>query len=168
MLKNYKRYFSVLIISTIILSNVNITYGAVTAPAKQCTQQNQTLAAISVSPIEVVNNPDKYLNKNITFNAEFVAFSSLGLDYKPAFRDGAKYIGVLIRRSDVTDHTIPLSEMKIFITREMAEKYIDIEPGDRISLSGVVFSNALGDPWMEAKTFKIIEQKNKTKNNDKK
>lgn len=108
-----------------------------------------------VSPVEVVKNPDRYLNKDITFNAEFVAFTALGLDYKPAFKDSAKNIGVLIRRNDVLDHVIPLSEMKIFVTREVAEKNVDIEAGDKIRITGKVFSTALGDPWVEVKTFTV-------------
>ena len=114
-----------------------------------------------VSPVDVVKNPDKYLNKDITFNTEFVAFTALGLDYKPAFRDSSKYIGVLVRRNDVLDHVIPLSEMKIFITREMAEKNVDIEVGDKVRISGKVFSTALGDPWVDVKTFTVTSKKAK-------
>ncbi len=116
----------------------------------------------TVSPVAVVNNPDAYLNKTITFNAEFVAYSSLGLDYKPAFRDGSKYISILIKRDDVSNHTIPLSEMKIFVTREEAEKHVDLEQGDKIKITGTVFSTALGDPWVDVKTFTVLSQKNKT------
>lgn len=112
-----------------------------------------------VSPIDVVNNPNRYLNKDITFDAEFVAFTALGLDYKPAFKDSTKNIGVLIRRSDVTDHVIPLSEMKIFLTRELAEKNTEIEAGDKVKITGKVFSTALGDPWVEVKTFTVTSKK---------
>ena len=111
----------------------------------------------------MVNNPAKYLNKNITFNADFVAFTSLGLDYKPAFRDGTKYIGILIKRDDVKNHVIPLSEMKIFLSRDMAEKHVDLETGDKIKISGTVFSTALGDPWVDIKEFNVLTQKKKEK-----
>ena len=123
--------------------------------------KSSTAVASFVSPVEVVNNPDRYLNKDITFNAEFVAFTALGLDYKPAFKDSTKNIGVLIRRNDVLDHVIPLSEMKIFVTREMAEKNVDIEAGDKVRITGKVFSTALGDPWVEAKTFTVTSKKAK-------
>ncbi len=69
---------------------------------------------VCVKPLDVVANPDMYLNKKIKFRAAFDKFSTLGLDYKPALRDSQKYISFLIKRDDVTDHTIPLSEMRIF------------------------------------------------------
>lgn len=118
----------------------------------------------SVSPLEVVNCPSKYLNKEISFDAEFVSYTSLGLDYKPAFRDGTKYIGILINRSDAVNHVIPLSEMKIFLTREMAEKNIDIDTGDKIRISGRVFSTALGDPWVDVNSFTVLSKKEKNNN----
>ena len=136
----------------------------VATPVKKTTTQTATnINYLSVSPLEVVNTPAKYLNKNITFNADFVAFTSLGLDYKPAFRDGTKYIGVLIKRDDVTHHIIPLSEMKIFLSRDMAEKHVDLEAGDKIKISGTVFSTALGDPWVDIKEFTVLTQKKKDK-----
>ncbi len=119
------------------------------------------LQATVVSPVAIVNNPSLYLNKTVSFSGEFVSFTSLGLDYKPAFRESSKYIGVLIKRPDVKDHTIPLSELKMFMTRELAEKNIDIDTGDTFYLTGKVFSNALGDPWLDITEFKITNQKNK-------
>ena len=116
-----------------------------------------------VAPTTVVNNPSKYLNKNITFTANFIAFTSLGLDYKPAYKDPEKYIGILIERDDVKDHVIPLSEMKIFISRTEAEKHVDLDSGDKIKISGTVFSTALGDAWVDVKSFDVITQKNKDK-----
>ena len=136
----------------------------VATPVKKATPQVATnINYLNVSPLEMVNNPAKYLNKNITFNADFVAFTSLGLDYKPAFRDGTKYIGILIKRDDVKNHVIPLSEMKIFLSRDMAEKHVDLETGDKIKISGTVFSTALGDPWVDIKEFNVLTQKKKEK-----
>ncbi len=117
--------------------------------------------ALNVAPIAVVDNPVKYLNKIITFDAEFVAFTSLGLDYKPAFREGTKYIGVLIKRDDVQNHVIPLSEMKIFMSREMAEKHLDLDAGDKIKITGKVFSDALGDPWVDITSLTVLTKKEK-------
>ena len=157
-----KSYNKIIILAFAIFlmftNGYNTSVDAATAtPAKP-----QAAAYLSVSPIDVVNHPGKYLNKNITFTAEFVAFTSLGLDYKPAFRDGTKYIGILIKRPDVTDHVIPLSEMKIFISRELAEKNIDIEAGDKVKITGKVFSNALGEPWVDVTTFTMLTHKNKS------
>lgn len=125
----------------------------------------QTVAPVQkcISPVSVVNNPAMYLNKEITFEAEFVSFTPLGLNYKPAFRESSKYIGILIRRDDVKDHVIPLSEMKIFMPREMVEKNNDIDAGDKIKISGIVFSNALGDPWVDVKNFTVLTKKQKNK-----
>ncbi len=141
---------------------VQNSYSATSAPAKTSSAAVTTPATIAVSPVDFVNNVPKYINKNISFTAEFVAFTSLGLDYKPAFRDSAKYIGVLIKRPDVTTHTIPLSEMKIFVLRETAEKNIDIEAGDKIKIEGKVFSDALGDPWVDCSSFTMLTHKAKT------
>lgn len=159
MKKSYKKIiFSIL---TLSLMFVNADFNSVSA-ATATPVATKATACLNVSPIDVVNHPSKYLNKNISFTAEFVAFSSLGLDYKPAFRDGTKYIGILIKRPDVTDYTIPLSEMKIFISRELAEKNVDVEAGDKIKITGKVFSNALGDPWVDVTTFTMLTHKSKT------
>lgn len=116
---------------------------------------------IAVNSLDVVANPTNYLNKKIKFKASFDKFSTLGLDYKPAFRDSQKYISFLIKRDDVTDHTIPLSEMKIFILRDVAEKFIELDSGDIIEIYGKVFSNALTDAWLDVDKLIVIEKKNK-------
>ena len=121
---------------------------------------NET-AYVSVKPLEVVASPNKYLNKQVKFRAVFDKFSTLGLDYKPAFRDSQKYITFLIKRDDVTDHTIPLSEMKIFIKRSEAEKFIELDSGDIIEVYGKVFSSALTDAWIEVDKLVVITKKNK-------
>ena len=36
-----------------------------------------------------------------------------------------------------------------------------LEAGDKIRITGKVFSNALGDPWVEAKTFTVTSKKAK-------
>ena len=58
-------------------------------------------------------------------------------------------------------------EMKIFITRTEAEKYIDLETDDKIKISGKVFSNALGDPWIDVKDFAVLTEKKKDKESNK-
>lgn len=108
------------------------------------------------SSLAIVANPSKYLNKRVKIKAKFDKFSTLGLDYKPAFKSSEKYITFLIKRDDVTDHTIPLSEMKNFLPRDIAEKYIDIKLGDDIEYCGVVFSNALGDVWIDVEKFTVL------------
>lgn len=118
----------------------------------------------TVNPLDLVARPNFYLNKNIKIKAKFDKFSTLGLDYKPAMKSSENYISFLIQRPDVTDHNIPLSELKIFIERKEAEKYIELNSGDIVEFSGRVFSTALGDPWVEVTKFTVITTKPKTEN----
>lgn len=118
---------------------------------------------ICVKPLQIVANPSIYLHKNVKFTATFDKFSILGLDYKPAFRDSQKYITFLIKRDDVTDHTIPLSEMKIFIKRSEAEKFIELDSGDIIEVYGKVFSDALTDAWVDVEKLVVVQKVNKDK-----
>ena len=136
---------------------VTTSVQATIAPTKVTPSDNY----ICATPLEIVANPDKYLNKKVKFKASFDKFSTLGLDYKPAMRDSQKYISYLIKRDDVTDHTVPLSEMKIFILRSEAEKFIDLDSGDIIEVYGKVFSNALTDAWVDTEKLVVIEKKNK-------
>ena len=109
----------------------------------------------------LVARPNFYFNKNVKIRAKFDKFATLGLDYKPAFRSSEKYISFLIQRPDVTDHNIPLSELKIFLNRTEAEKHIDLNSGDIVEFQGRVFSTALGDPWMDVDKFTVISTKPK-------
>ena len=114
--------------------------------------------AMEVKPIELVNNPAVYLNKDVKMSAQFDKFSTLGLDYKKAFRDSKDYISVLIKRPDVNkEYTIPLSELKLILKREAAEKLLDIESGDRVQIVGKVFSTALNDPWVDVTELKNLD-----------
>lgn len=119
-------------------------------------------------PLDIVANPTKYLNKHVKIKAKFDKFSTLGLDYKPAYRSSEKYITFLIKREDTTGHTVPLSEMKNFLERTTAEKYIDLKPGDEVEYCGIVFSDALGDAWINVEKFTAISQKPKEQNPPKK
>lgn len=116
-------------------------------------------SAISATPLNVVAAPQKYLNKTVTMKATFDKFSTLGLDYKKAMRSSSDYIGFLIQRDDVVDHNVPLSEMKLFIKRDYAEKFIELDTGDKIQITGKVFSNALGDPWIDINKITILQKK---------
>lgn len=145
------------------INRINGTPSAVAVPAVKnntaASQTSQTSSKnyLSVSPLTVVQQPKFYLGKNIKFTAKFDKFSNLGLDYKPAFRSSEKYISLLIQRPDVISNDIPLSELKIFVERESAEKYIDLNAGDEIEVSGSIFSVALGDPWMTVDDFRVIK-----------
>lgn len=107
-------------------------------------------ALVDVKPIDLVNNPTAYLNQEVAFSAKFDKFSTLGLDYKRAFRDSKDYISFLIKRPGLNEeYNIPLSELKLILKRDEAEKFIDIDSGDRIEIKGKVFSTALNDPWVD-------------------
>ena len=112
----------------------------------------------NATSLGVVANPNKYLNKTVKMQATFDKFSTLGLDYNKALRPSTKYIGILIQRDDVVNHNIPLSEMKLFLSKEMAEKHIDLDTGDKIELTATVFSTALGDPWLDIKSLTVIKK----------
>lgn len=156
-----KTAFFLLLLSGVMFTSTN--YNVVNSVTSAIQKQTATVTYVKAEPLKIVENPEKYLNKNVTFNADFVSYSSLGLDYEPAKRESTKYIGILIKRDDVTDHVIPLSEMKIFIERELAEKHADLESGDKIVLSGKVFSVALGDPWFDVKELTVMSKKEEAK-----
>lgn len=120
-------------------------------------QQVQTSQGIYVKPLTVVNSPSTYLHKNIIMEAKFDKFSTLGLDYKPAMKSSEDYISFLIKRDD-TSYNIPLSEMKLFIKRSTAEKFIDLKTNDEIEIKGTVFSDALGDAWVDVNELRITKK----------
>ena len=140
--------------------------GAITSQAKSTkssvARPTQTYTYTPVKPLDLVAHPNAFVNKRVKIRAKFDKFSSLGLDYKPAMRSSQKYITFLICR-DNTTNVIPLSELKNFLKREVAEKNIDLETGDIVEYSGLVFSNALGDVWLEVENFKVIQSKAKDK-----
>ena len=73
-----------------------LSAGVLTTSAMFVEQANAQPAAVQavqpqiqytdITPLQVVNSPKLYLNKNIVMNAKFDKFSTLGLDYKPAFK----------------------------------------------------------------------------------
>ena len=162
---NKFKIWSVALLTSLGLSINILTFASqtpvrISIPAIPATTQAISYSAekvyTTVNPVVMVNNPKPYLNKDIKFRAKFDKYSTLGLDYKPAFRSSEKFITFLIQRNDVTTHNIPLSELKIFLDRSEAEKYIDLNSGDEIEVCGHIFSNALGDVWMDADKFTVI------------
>ena len=155
------KYF-ILILTLALGIGVNVNAITATTPSVVNNRNQIQKAAITyqlVNPLSMVQNPQFYLNKNVKIKAKFDKFSTLGLDYKPAFRSSEDYISFLIQRPDVLDHNIPLSELKIFLKRSEAEKYIDLDSGDEIEFSGKVFSTALGDVWMDVNQFTVEKAK---------
>ena len=154
----YIRSVAFVLFSAGILTTSTIYIDKVSAePTNGTIQSSQITQTTGVSPHAIVNNPKTYLNKSIVMKAKFDKFSTLGLDYKPAMRSSDDYISFLIKREDTT-HSIPLSEMKLFLKRDLAEKYIDLKTDDKIEIKGTVFSDALGDAWIDVSQLTIIEK----------
>ena len=154
----YIKSFMLVVISAGIFTTSAVCLEKVNAePAATAVHKVQTDVLQIVTPLAIVNNPKAYLNKNIVMNAKFDKFSTLGLDYKPAFRSSDDYISFLIKRDD-TSFNIPLSEMKLFLKRDKAEKFIDLKTNDEIQIKGTVFSDALGDAWIEVNEITITKK----------
>ena len=110
---------------------------------------------VNLSAEDLVNKPQEYLGKNVKFNANFFAFTSLALDYKPAFRSSKTHLSFLV----LTPNTHrPLSELKLamMIPKEKdpeSNLLAALKDGDQLELIGKVFSAALDEPWVEI--FKV-------------
>lgn len=137
--------------------------------AEQTAAKTNTAAQVqtvqpTTTPLAIVNNPSAFLNKTVILNAKFDKFTTLGLDYKPALKSSKDYISFLIKRDD-TSFNIPLSEMKLFLTRTKAEKFIDLKTNDEIQIKGIVFSDALGDTWIDVNELTVIKKAPEEKKN---
>ena len=156
---NCKKYIKTILLTALTAALIS-TSGYIDANAQTNTAPaavQQKAQSICVKPLTVVNSPAAYLNKSIIMNAKFDKFSTLGLDYKPAFKSSEEYISFLIKRDD-TNFNIPLSEMKLFLKRTTAEKFIDLKTNDEIEIKGTVFSDALGDTWVDVTELKVIKK----------
>ena len=155
------------IITTALALSIGIGAGVysqttfVSNPAPAVTQA--PLQYTTVNALDIIANPTRFLKKNIRIIGKFDKFSTLGLDYPPAKRSSDDYISFLIQRPDVTNHNIPLSELKIFLKKDVAEKNIDLDAGDQVEFTGRIFSNALGDAWMDVDEFKVLTKKDSKK-----
>ena len=170
MKRTFNKHFIIVTSIFAILTGLIVGYAPINANSKapdtkaattELLPPNAQKYEIATTPLIIVGSPSNYLNKDVKFKATFDKFSGLGLDYKPAMKSSQDYIGILIKRDDIKDHTIPLSEMKLFLKRSEAEKYVDLETGDLIEIHGKVFSNALGDPWIDIQKFVVLTQKEK-------
>ena len=153
----YIKAILMLLVCSLLLTTSNICTDIAKAQPVQTIQSVNIENNTNITSLSIVENPKKYLNKTVTFNAKFDKFSTLGLDYKPAYRSSEEYISFLIKRDD-TVYDIPLSEMKLFIKRDIAEKHIDLKTNDVIQVSGVLFSDALGDAWIDVNNLVLIKK----------
>ena len=144
-------------ISAVALTTSGICTDKVTAQPSQVPVVHSTTQLQTITPLAIVASPKSYLNKTVTIDAKFDKFSTLGLDYKPAYKSSDDYISFLIKRDDTT-FDIPLSEMKLFLKREEAEKFIDLKTDDEIQITGIVFSDALGDAWIDVSKIVVVKK----------
>lgn len=157
-MKYFKYIKSIMLIalSAGILTTSAVCLDAASAQPVPVATASQT-QGMQVEPLAVVSAPSRYLNKTILMKAKFDKFSTLGLDYKPAYKSSDDYISFLIKRDD-SAHDIPLSEMKLFLKRTEAEKFIDLKTDDEIEIKGLVFSDALGDVWIDVGQLTILKK----------
>lgn len=154
----YLKSAFIIAVCTLALTTSNIcTELAIAEPVTTVQQAEVVADNQKATPLAIVASPKNYLNKNVTFNAKFDKFSTLGLDYKPALKSSEEYISFLIKRDD-TNFDIPLSEMKLFLKRSEAEKHIELKTNDEIEVSGLVFSDALGDTWIDVTKLTLIKK----------
>ena len=118
-------------------------------------------SAIKVDSLELLKNPSQHLNQKVTFTGVFNRFADTALDYKKAFRDSRDYVSFFILRPDVSQHTIPLSELKLFFPRKKSSEVMELETGDKIQIVGTQFSNALDEPWVDVEHIKILQKTEK-------
>lgn len=162
--KKYIKSAVVVLFCAIALTGSNFCTDRVTA--EPAVKSYTATVENTIRPLNVINSPSLFLHKKITMDAKFDKFSTLGLDYKPALRSSDNYISFMIKRDD-TSYDIPLSEMKLFLKREVAEKFIDLKTNDEIRIVGTVFSDALGDAWIDVESI-TVTKKAPEKDEDKK
>ncbi len=113
----------------------------------------------SVNAEQLVDKPHDYLNKNVKFVANFFAFSSLALDYKPALRPAKTHLSFLVLKDN--SH-IPLSELKLAMAipkEKDAENTLlaKLKDGDQLEITGKVFNTALDEPWVDVLRLKLLK-----------
>jgi hypothetical protein len=113
---------------------------------------------ISVTPKELVTNPKVYQKKNVQLQGVVSGFSTLGLDY-PRVKFSAKdYVTLVIYRQDVPEQfKIPLTELKLFLKRDVIKDVKRLGQGDTIALQGTVVSDALGDAWVDVAKLTVLK-----------
>jgi hypothetical protein len=128
---------------------------AVPAPAKAVVSLPNI---ITVTPKELVSNPKVYQKKNVQLQGVVSGFSALGLDYPKVNYSAKDYVTLVIYRQDVPEQfQIPLTELKLFLKRDVIKDIKRLGQGDTISLQGTVVSDALGDAWVEVGKLTVLK-----------
>lgn len=119
----------------------------------------------SVTPDGLIEKPKEFLGKNVKFTADFAGFCTLALNYKPAYRPQKTHISFLVRK---TDSKVPLSELKLALpipkeTDKTKNKLLtSLKDGDKLEVTGKVFSTALDEPWVDVLAIKRLSEAKKT------
>lgn len=119
---------------------------------------------VNIKSLDLVKNPDQFMEKDVVFTGVFNRFSDIGLDYPKALRETKDYVAMLLLRPDVGARTIPMSELKLFFPRKKSDDVLELDTGDEVEIKGNVFSNALGDPWVDVLAIKIVSKAPKKDN----
>ncbi|MBP6745969.1 hypothetical protein KA344_12105 [bacterium] len=126
---------------------------------------------INVPAEALTEHASEYLNKNVRFVANFQAYSSLALDYKPAMRPAKTHLSFLVFRNN---SKVPLSELKLAmpIPKEddkspQAKLLSELKEGDQLEVTGKVFATPLDEPWVDVLKIKrlkaAVDEKEKEK-----
>lgn len=119
----------------------------------------------SVTTDNLIEKPKEYLGKNVKFTADFAGFCTLALNYKPALRPQKTHISFLVRKPETK---IPLSELKLALpipkeTDKGKNKLLtSLKDGDKLEVTGKVFSTALDEPWLDVVAIKRLSEAKKT------
>ena len=116
---------------------------------------------ITVPAEALTEHASEYLNKNVRFVANFQAYSSLALDYKPAMRPSKTHLSFLVFRNN---SKVPLSELKLAmpIPKEddkspQAKLLSELKEGDQLEVTGKVFATPLDEPWVDVLKIKRLK-----------
>ena len=112
----------------------------------------------NVTTEQLVDKPHEWLNKNVKFVANFHAFSSLALDYKPAMRASKNYLSFLVFRPN---SKVPFSELKLAMALPKEKDpentmLTGLKEGDELEITGHVFATALDEPWVDVLKLKKL------------
>ena len=114
--------------------------------------------------------------QTLHFNQLNAVVEKMGYDFRAThigfgmvLQDGKKMStrhGKSVKLQDVLEEAIELAgkyieekNPNLENKKEVAEKNIDLDAGDEIEFTGKVFSTALGDPWMDVDSFKVLTVK---------
>jgi hypothetical protein len=119
---------------------------------------------MNVTSNQLVTEPSIYLNKKVQFKGTVSGFSAIGLDYNRIERSSKDYVSLVIYRDDVPEsYDIPLSELKLFVSRKLLKELKRVGQDDEVSITGKVVSTALSDAWVDVTELKVLKSANPEK-----